>query len=80
MAEKKTPTHTAYARKRETRVLSRYIEIGHAHIGSEGDNLHHVFVDRLPVGGFSGHILLSPINKRPPDPQPEPERPGEDAG
>jgi len=80
MAEKKAPTHTAYALKRETRALSRYIEIGYAHIGSEADDLHHVFVDRLPVGGFTGHIFLSPVDKKPPDPQPEPARPGEDAG
>jgi len=75
MAETKPPTHTAYTLKRETRVRSRYIEIGHAHVATEPGNVHHVFIDRLPVGGWTGHVFLSPVNVQPPDPQPEPERP-----
>jgi hypothetical protein len=55
---------------------SRYIEIGHAHIEKDGE-IHHVFLDRLPIGGFTGHIYISPANVKPPDPQPEPERPCE---
>jgi hypothetical protein len=76
----KPPSHIAYALKREGRHRSRYIEIGHANIHSGRDGVHHVFLDRLPIGGFSGHIFLSPIGVKPPDPEPEPERPGETQG
>jgi hypothetical protein len=37
-----------------------------------------VFLDRLPIGGFTGHIYIAPANLRPPDPQPEPGRPGDE--
>ena len=78
MAETKAPTHIAYALKREARARSRYIEIGHARIEKDGD-VHHVFLDRLPIGGFTGHIFISPANVKPPDLQ-EPERPDEGDG
>ena len=75
----KPPTHAAYALRRESRLRSRYIEIGHARIERTGD-IHHVFLDRLPIGGFTGHLFLSPIGVKPPDPEPQPERPGEGEG
>src|SRR3974390_1585422 len=83
MDERKSPTHRAYTLKRETRAVSRYIEIGHAHIrrvgdnaeDDQGDNVHHIFIDRLPVGGFTGHIFLSPVDQKPPNPPTAPERP-----
>ena len=78
MADKKAPTHIAYTLKRESRTLSRYIEIGAARIDKHGD-IHNVYLDRLPVGGFTGQITLSPVNSKPPAP-PEPQRPGEDEG
>jgi hypothetical protein len=72
-------THTAFVLKRETRTRFRYLEIGEAEVQLDGKNgSHHLYLDRLPVGGFSGHILLHPHGARPPDPIPEPERPGED--
>jgi len=74
MPEKKPLTHTAYAMKRESRTAFRWLEIGAARIESGGGG-HHVYVDRLPVGGFTGHIYLSPIGAKPPDPAPEPQRP-----
>jgi hypothetical protein len=76
----KTPaTHIAYALKRETRTTSRWLEIGVANIESDGKNgAHHLYVDRLPVGGFDGKIVIHPIGSTPPAPQPVPERPGED--
>lgn len=70
----KPPSHSAFALRRESRLRSRWIEIGHARIEKAGD-IHHVFLDRLPVGGFTGHVYLSPIGVKPPDPQAEPERP-----
>ena len=71
-----SPTHAAYALRRESRQRSRYIEIGHARIEKAGD-VHHVFLERLPIGGFTGHVFLSPIGVKPADPAPHPERPGE---
>jgi hypothetical protein len=32
-------------------------------------------LDRLPIGGFTGHIDLSPVGVKPPDPDPQSERP-----
>ena len=55
------------------------MEIGTANIKPDGTSGSHLIdLDRLPLGGFGGHILLQPIGVRPPDPMPEPERPGED--
>jgi hypothetical protein len=75
MAEK-PPTHAAHALRKESRNRSRYIEIGHARIEKDGD-VHHIFLDRLPIGGFTGHVFLSPIGVKLPDPEQQPERPGE---
>jgi hypothetical protein len=69
-----SPTHAAYALRKESRQRSRYIEIGHARIEKSGD-LHHIFLDRLPIGGFTGHVFLSPVGLKLPDPAPQPERP-----
>jgi hypothetical protein len=72
---KRPPTHGAYALRRESRLRSRWIEIGHASVAPGGTTVHHVFLDRLPIGGFTGHIYLSPTGVKPPDPEPQPERP-----
>jgi hypothetical protein len=66
------PTHTAYVLKRETRASGRWLEIGAALIQSDSNGGHHVYLDRLPIGGFGGHILLQPVGVKPPDPEPEP--------
>jgi hypothetical protein len=68
------PTHIAHALRKESRQRSRYIEIGHARIEKDG-GIHHVFLDRLPVGGFTGHVFLSPIGVKLIDPEEQPERP-----
>jgi hypothetical protein len=76
---KPPPTHTAFALKRETRTRFRYLEVGEAELQPDGrGGGHRVYLDRLPVGGFSGYILLHPRGAQPPDPLPEPERPGEE--
>lgn len=77
MTDKKAPTHTAYTLKRETRTVSRYIEVGAARIDKHGE-IHYVYLDRLPVGGFTGKICLAPVNVKPPVPPEDPQRPGED--
>jgi hypothetical protein len=59
-------THIAYASKREgTRRLPRvrFLEIGTARIDETGE---HVFLDRLPIGGFTGYVRLWPIGSAPP--------------
>jgi hypothetical protein len=72
-------THTAFVLKRETRTRFRYLEIGEAEVQVDGKGgSHRVYLDRLPVGGFSGYILLHPRGTLPPDPIPEPESSGED--
>jgi hypothetical protein len=77
---RKPPTsHTAYVLKRETRTTSRWLEIGTAFIESDGTTgAHQVYIDRLPVGGFTGHIRLQPVGVQPPasESQPLPGRPG----
>jgi hypothetical protein len=78
MPDQQTPTHTAYALRRESRHRSRYIEIGHARIESVPNRVHHIFLDRLPIGGFMGHIFLSPVGVKMPDPESQAERPDDD--
>ena len=84
----KPATHTAYALrrenpadalKRERRVKGYWIEVGNARIESAG-RAHQVFLDRIPIGGFTGHIYLYPVGETPPEPEAQPDRPsGEDA-
>jgi hypothetical protein len=35
------------------------------------------FIDRLPVGVFTGYVYFAPIGETPPDPEPQPQRPAE---
>jgi len=72
---KRPPTHGAFALRRESRHRSRWIEIGHASVDPSAGTVHHVFLDRLPLGGFTGHIHLSPIGVKPPEPEAHPQRP-----
>jgi hypothetical protein len=69
---KSSATHTAYVLKRETRTTGRWLEIGTAYIESSSTAVsHQVYIDRLPVGGFAGHIRLQPVGVKPPDPEPQ---------
>lgn len=75
MDDEKVPnTHIGYALKREGRRTGRWLEVGTARI--EGpDKPAHIHIDRTPTGGFNGYVYFSPIGVKPPDPQPQPERP-----
>lgn len=74
----KARTHTAFTLQRVGKKFGRWLEIGGGRLDKDGV---HVFLDRLPVGGFTGYVRLCPIGEHPPLPQPEPQRPGEtDAG
>jgi hypothetical protein len=72
----KPMTHTVFAlhRSGSRRTPGRWVEVGVARIES-GANDHHVYLDRLPVGGFSGRLYLAPVGIKPPDPTPAPVRP-----
>lgn len=48
----------------------RWVEIGTARY-DEHSCVAHVFLDRLPVGGFNGHLYLSPQGVEPPPPEPD---------
>lgn len=80
MVTQSPPTHIAYTLKREDRAAFRWLEIGTARVVNDGTAGHHVYIDRLPVGGFSGHVYLSPLGVMPPDPDLQPQRPGQVSG
>jgi len=63
MVESKAPTHRAYATKREGQNV-RWLEIGVATMHSDGNGCD-IYLDRLPVGGFNGHILVRATDERP---------------
>ncbi len=66
MAEKKPTTHTAFTLKRESHaVAGEWLEIGRAMV--EGTT-HHIYLDRLPIRGFSGHVVLTPHGTKPEEP------------
>jgi hypothetical protein len=71
----KKPTHTAYAFRREGKKMrfGRWLEVGTGR--SDKDGIVHVFLDRLPIGGFTGYVYLAPVGAELP-PEPQPERPG----
>lgn len=83
MTDSRTPTHTAFALRREGKKHGRWLEVGTARQESSG--VMHLFLDRMPIGGFSGYVHLSPKGTTPPAPEPvRPEQPfpdgEEDAG
>jgi hypothetical protein len=71
MSDSKASTHTAFALKREGKRHGRWLEIGNARMDSAG--VMHLFLDRTPIGGFTGYAYLAPVGTQPP--QPEPQRP-----
>jgi len=65
----KAPTFTALAFKREGKKSGRWVEIGSARKQDEQDGGIRVYLDRLPIGGFTGYVYLSPIgDELPADP------------
>lgn len=72
MADKKEMTHTAFAMKRASKTRLVPVEVGTGRQDSDGG--FHAFIDRLPVGGFTGYVHFAPIGQKPPEQ--EPERPG----
>jgi len=70
----KPHTHTASTMQRVGKKFGRWLEVGSGYI--DEDNIAHAFLDRLPVGGFTGYVRLTPKGK--PLPEPTPQRPDED--
>jgi hypothetical protein len=71
MAESFKPsTHMAFAMRPRR---NGWLEIGSARIDENGAG--HVFLDRLPIGGFTGYVHLAPTGTRPPALDPQPQRP-----
>ena len=71
----KPKTHVAWTPRREGNRATRWLEIGTASIESRTAP-SHVYLDRTPIGGFTGYVYLAPVGELPPNP--EPKRPGQD--
>jgi len=66
----KPPTHKAFAFRREGKKMrfGRWLEIGTGRADTDGTI--HVFMDRTPIGGFSGYVLMKPLSAEPPAVEP----------
>ena len=76
--DSKTLTHTAYAYQRTGRKHGRLLEVGSGRIDRDRD-IVHVVMNRQPIGGYTGYVVLSPLGVKPPPPLAQPQRP-DDAG
>ena len=93
LTKPRTHTAFAYRREGPRMRCGRWLEIGNARIeqppcphcgapaaaqqAGQETGFQHVFLDRLPLGAFTGYVMLAPIGTEPPLPQPKPKRPGE---
>src|ERR1017187_10089618 len=75
MPDSKAPTHVAFAMKRLRKTRFIWLESGRGSLDSNG--VFHGFLDRMPIGGFTGYVYFAPIGTQPP--LPEPERPRADS-
>ena len=75
MADPKPRTHTAFTMQRIGKKFGRWLEVGSGRIDQDGI---HLFLDRLPVGGFTGYVRLTPHGTPPPQPQPQRPAPAAD--
>jgi hypothetical protein len=76
---KMTLTAWAYKQIRRGRSASGYwLEIGKAGAGEDGET--KVYLDRTPLGGWTGAVRLRPAGAGPPKlPAPKPQRPDQQA-
>jgi hypothetical protein len=80
MVGNNTPrTHVAYGFRREGKKSGRLIEIGTGRLDEDRDHVH-IFLDRLPLGAFTGYVYLTPKGEAPPVFEPKPQRPGQQEG
>ncbi len=69
MTDSKAPTHTAYSLKREGKRYGRWLEVGNAR--QDADGIIHLFMDRMPIGGFNGYVFIASKGAEPEFPEPE---------
>jgi hypothetical protein len=65
MTDNPTHTHTAYAFSRQSKKMGRLLECGTARIDKER-NIVHVFMNRTPITGYTGYIVVAPAGMPPP--------------
>ena len=78
----KPRTHTAWAIQQQRKgrlIYTRALEVGDGRFDTErdGSTSAHLFLDRLPLGGFSGYLKLISKGVAPNPPPPTPSRPDE---
>jgi hypothetical protein len=72
----KERTHAAWGFRREGKKSGRLLEIGTGRLDVDGKHAH-IFLDRMPIGAFTGYIYLAPRGEGPPAIEPRPQRPGQ---
>jgi hypothetical protein len=77
VAHDKNRTHTAYAFSRQGKKFGKLLECGTGRVDTQ-NNLVHVFMDRGPITGYTGYIVLCPIGAAPPKAAPPPAEDEED--
>ena len=69
----KNHTHTAFAYQRIGRKHGRMLEVGSGRIDHDR-NVAHVMMNRQPLGGYTGYVLLLPFGTKPAPQATEPEQ------
>lgn len=75
----KNHTHMAYAYQRTGKRHGRMLECGSGRIDPV-QNAAHVVLNRQPIGGYTGYILLLPFGTKPTPQVAQPEQMDENAG
>jgi hypothetical protein len=72
--KKKPPerTHIAWAYSRQGKKHGRLLECGASYIESV-TNIVHIIMDRAPIQGYTGYVVLTPKNGPPPEAVPPPD-------
>lgn len=71
-----THTHTAFSYRRTGKKHGRMLECGSGRIDLDR-GVAHVVLDRTPINGFTGYIVLLPHGVKPEPQSPQPQRPDE---
>lgn len=70
-------THIAWAFQRLGRKSGTLLEVGTGRIDADR-NIAHVYMNRQPIGGYTGYVVLAPTGTKPPSPtQLQPQHPGD---
>jgi hypothetical protein len=60
----KNHTHVAYAYQRTGKKHGRMLEVGSGRIDTDR-NVAHVVMNRQPIGGYTGYVVLMPFGMKP---------------